>query len=388
MKWIWDTYGEGILDAKKVQPDRTVSWMNRVWEGGVDNIMTDFADKYPDPLTVSMKYSDAHVYSSVAPPFYGEKLKPELDKYPKVKTWMTLRNDGIFVYRWGDPDFVKQFLLHLPIEKTTGFDLGSDGYIWARECASLHPQSPRQLEVKKQWFQFMLWGKMGYDINTTSTYWTDEMDSKFPVVKQVGLTQVLYKAWQTSSMIFPLVTKFHWQDWDFEWAVEGCMNVKGGYRDIDDFISSTTMDSSGLVDVHDYVSDIINHKKPSGTTPDEVSKTLHEFAETCESAVTTLTSKLSPINNQELNETITDIAAMGFVGRYYADKISAAVQLYLYDMTKNSTAKSQAVNLLESAAKSWEGYAASSTSQYRPQLLARTRTLDWNGLLTNVKNDI
>jgi hypothetical protein len=41
--------------------------------------------------------------------------------------------------------------------------MGSDGYVWGREFISKHPKTPRELEIDKHWYNFMLWGRMGYD---------------------------------------------------------------------------------------------------------------------------------------------------------------------------------------------------------------------------------
>jgi hypothetical protein len=34
-KWLWATYGEGVLDAKKVQPDREMKFIHRTGKRGL-----------------------------------------------------------------------------------------------------------------------------------------------------------------------------------------------------------------------------------------------------------------------------------------------------------------------------------------------------------------
>ncbi len=38
-KWLWKAYGLGVVDAKKEQPDRTVRFIHRVWQTGVDEVI-------------------------------------------------------------------------------------------------------------------------------------------------------------------------------------------------------------------------------------------------------------------------------------------------------------------------------------------------------------
>jgi len=39
-----------------------------------------------------------------------------------------------------------------------GYYYGSDGYVWGREFLSTEPQTPRQLDMDKHWYHWMLWG--------------------------------------------------------------------------------------------------------------------------------------------------------------------------------------------------------------------------------------
>ncbi|MBM4020552.1 MAG: carbohydrate-binding family 6 protein, partial [Planctomycetes bacterium] len=163
-KWLWRTYGEGVLDAKKAQPGRKVAFIHRVWQTSAAEIVKEFGSKYPDTFDLGFKYAHARLYSSPSPPFAKplcEEMRPH-----GLRCWWNLRNDDIFVFRWGDPEYVREFLRNLPPrEQTAGYYVGSDGYVWGREFASLQPDEPRQLEIRKHWYAFTLWGRLGYDLS-------------------------------------------------------------------------------------------------------------------------------------------------------------------------------------------------------------------------------
>ncbi|MEP2951372.1 MAG: hypothetical protein ABJO91_15255, partial [Ekhidna sp.] len=127
-KWLWDTYGLGMMDVKKEQPDREITFVHRHWFSSVTDIMSHFSE-YNGPFEFSFKYAKAHIYSS--PNIVFEDFL--LDEMPEgIKSWWNLRNDDLFYLRWGDPKYVKDFIMEFDKEKTAGYLMGSDGYVWSR----------------------------------------------------------------------------------------------------------------------------------------------------------------------------------------------------------------------------------------------------------------
>ena len=149
-QWIWEAYGLGILDAKKEDPERNVEFIHRVWNTNLDKIF-NFWQEYPDSFQASFKYARARLYSTPTPDFAAGHIEA-MKKYG-LKSWWNLRNDDIFVHRWGDPDYVKTFINHLDMENTVGFYMGSDGYVWGREFNSLNPELAGVLELEKHWYR-------------------------------------------------------------------------------------------------------------------------------------------------------------------------------------------------------------------------------------------
>lgn len=380
-KWLWKTYGLGILDAKKQQPNRKVRFIHRVWQTGLGEIMKEFGDKYPDSFELSFKYARAHMYSSPKPPFAKALLK-EMSKYD-VKCWWNLRNDDIFNFRWGDPEYVRAFLSNLSPNQTAGYHMGSDGYVWGREFTSLEPERPRALEISKHWYKFMLWGRLGYDLNLKRGFFENVLASRFPEAK--GLP--LYDTWATASKIIPLVNRFHWRNWDFMWAVEGCIDQRKGFHTVRDFIDVQPMEDSGLMSIPEYVDRRLANESMSGTTPIQVAEQLRECADKSLRQVRLIRRKTKQMS-KELRLTLSDIEAMSHLGNYYASKILGAVQLHTLEKSKDQKYKQRAVQYLLEAQKHWEDYASVASKLYRPQLLARTRVLDWVQILEDVKRDV
>ena len=394
-KWLWKTYGLGIMDAKKQQPGREVRFIHRLWNTGMGKIMGDFAANYPDPFDISFKYARAHMYSSTKPPFCKSLLK-EMEQY-EVKCWWNLRNDDIFNFRWGDPEYVRGFLSNLP-QKTAGYHMGSDGYVWAREFTSLEPETPRALEIEKHWYKFMLWGRLGYDLDLKRESIERILLWRFPEIPIKS--GALYDTWATASKIIPLVNRFHWNNWDFMWAVEGCIDQRKGFHTVRDFITNETMQGSGLMSIPEYVEKRLANEQITAKTPIQVAEELRDYADKSLKQVRLIRRKTTEIS-KELQLTLGDIEAMSHLGNYYASKILGAVHLHsfdfaqdgelvepLFEKSKDQQNKASAIQHLLEAQKHWENYAAVAGKQYKPQLLARTRVLDWMKILDDVKKDV
>ncbi len=122
----------------------------------------DAFKEYPGPFDFSFKYSVAHMYSIPNPPF----IEPLLENLAAGrKTWLTVRNDDIYTFRFGDPDYIREYVQHMPpADKLGGFYMGSDGYTPGREFLDREPAAgPRPLVIDKQWYSYMLMGRLAYD---------------------------------------------------------------------------------------------------------------------------------------------------------------------------------------------------------------------------------
>ena len=197
----------------------------------------------------------------------------------------------------------------------------------------------------------------------------------------------MYDAWATASKIIPLVNRFHWRDWDFMWAVEGCFDQRKGFHTVRDFIETKPMQDSGLMSIPEYVDRHLANEPMTGTTPRQVAEQMQNYADESLKQVELIRSKAG-IMSKELLLTLWDIEAMSHLGSYYALKILGAVELHLFEKSRNQENKTLAIRYLLEAQKHWEKYASVASKHYQPQLLARTRVLDWMKILEEVNKDV
>jgi hypothetical protein len=380
--WLWKTYGLGILDAKKLQPGRHVRLIHRFHQTGQEEVLKAWKD-YPDRFDFSYKYSVAHMYSSPAPPFAKETLAA-LPTH--LRTWLTVRNDDIYSFRWGDPEYARAYIRNLPgPDKLAGYYMGPDGYIWGREFISTEPETPRELVIKKQWYSFMLWGRLSYDPALGDELFRRTLAARFPGVP----AGKLFEASAVASKIIPQATRFFWGDIDLKWFPEACLShpKKNGFYTVKDFIEGQTMPASGILNIREYRRRLRNGQPINGITPPQVAENLQGHARRALALVGELRASGQAIS-KELRFTLGDLEAMAHLGNYYAEKILGATDLALFDRTKEAEKRASAVRHLEAALGHWKKYAAVATAQYKPQLLTRVGYVDLNALTAKVEEDV
>ena len=383
-QWVWETYGMGVMDVKELQPDRKIRFVHRHWLTDWDEIGSRFS-QLPDGFEMALKYAQARLYSSTNPSWAVKQL----DKIPMdMATWWNLRNDDIFIQRWGDPDFVREYILNFPHHSkpcdqapclTAGYIMGSDRYFWGRESMSKNPQSPRQLENEKHWYKFLLWGRLGYDPYTSDDLLIGLIKYHFPTVDASSV----FDSWKAASKIIPTVNSFHWWPWDYMWWVEkgtgNSWSAIDGYHNINHVIVNQTQNVSGYATIEEFV-----NEEGEGRSPLIVADELEANANAALKGI----EKLSDNGNIELKETLGDIRSQAYFGLYWANKIRGGVALQRYRVNKDEANKEEAVAFLEKALEAFKQYAAQLDESYEKVRFSGHDVFDWDEITKEVENDV
>jgi hypothetical protein len=384
--WAFKTYAQGVLDAAKEQPGRKITFIHRQHQTGAKDIARKFKpliDHKDIEFIFSFKYAKAHVFSSTTQPYHHGFVKD----IGELKTIWTLRNDDAYHFRWGAPDFVREFIKNIPYNVSKGYYYGSDQYIWGREFLSIEPESPRQIEIVKHWYHWMIWGRLGYNPNLSNERFIKILQQRYPYISGADL----FTAWQEASMIYPKTTGFHWGSLDFQWYVEACKSHPGyaktetGFHDVNRFITLGPHKGTDNISIPDYVKSFIAGKVSSGTTPTDVSNQIHGHTD----KALQILDGLAHGGSKELRLTLGDIRAMAYLGKYYAHKIRGATELALYRKNDKQRHQQAAIQELTKAAEYWRLYASTALSQYKnPLWTNRVGYCDWRELFKEVLNDI
>lgn len=385
--WLLATYGQGVLDAARAQPQRQFRLIHRQHESRAQDIAATFKPVIAQPnvdFLFSFKYAQAHALSSTTQTFHHGYV----ESLGNLRTLWTIRNDDALMLRWAAPDFVRDFVKNIPYQNSQGFYVGSDMWVWGREYLSQQPRNPRQLEIDKHWLHVLLWGRLGYDPAIDDARIAALVGQRFPGIDGAKLLA----AWQHASMIYPLVTGFHWANFDFQWYIEACRSrpepakTATGFHSVETFINQGVHPGTDNLTIPRYVAGVTSGSMPAGTTPLQVAERIDAHVD----AVLAPGALAPPrAGGREYAETARDITLMATLGRYYAAKIRGATELALFRATRDTQHQQRAVKHLEAAARAWGAYADGVHSAYGPSFWTnRVGRVDWQELTAEVRHDV
>ncbi|MSU27385.1 MAG: carbohydrate-binding family 6 protein [Pedosphaera sp.] len=383
-RWLWDTYGEGVRDALKENPKREFGMIHRFHWTAQSDILDAFKD-YPGTFEFSFKYSVAHMYSIPKPPF----IQPLLENLaPGRKTWLTVRNDDIYTFRFGDPGYAREYIANIPpADKIAGFYMGPDGYVWGRDFLERNPApGPRPLVMEKQWYSFMLWGRLAYDPSLPDSHFERELAARHPKASSPNL----FRALQGASQVMPFITRFFWGDIDLKWFPEACWSHRrskgNGFYTVKHFMEGAAMPGSNVLNIRDWRSRLAARQPMTETTPLEIAAALDGAAAETFAALNALRDAAKA--DAELQKNVNDCEALAWLGRYYAAKIRGACALALFDASSDKFEHAAALRHLGDALAHWKKYAAIRDAHYVPALYNRLGHVDVTALTEKAAADL
>jgi hypothetical protein len=376
-EWAFATYGQGVLDALKELPGRKITLIHRQHQTEAKDITAIFSEVLKNEninFVFSFKYAQAHVYSSVNQVFHEDFVKDI--KSQNLKTLWTLRNDDSFYFRWGAPDFVREFIKNIPLDVSEGYYYGSDQYVWGREFMGKYSTEPRQIEIVKHWYQWMCWGRLGYNPEIDNNLFIAFIQHRFPKVN----AREMFEAWQSASLIYPMVTGFHWGALDFQWYIESGQSrpfeagTPSGFHDVNRFITLGPHKGTGYISIPDYTKAYLTGAKTEGETPLQLAEKIIQNADHALNWADEQTMEIG----KELRITIDDIKTTAWLGKYYGHKIRGAAFLALFRESLDREWFEKVIEELNLSAGYWRHYAANATANYlNPLWTNRVGYVDW-----------
>jgi hypothetical protein len=264
-------------------------------------------------------------------------------------------------------------------------------WVWGREFLATDPKLQRQLEYDKHWLHFALWGRLGYDPTLDNEGIAALVGQRFPGID----ARAFLLLWQDASMIYPLVTGFHWADFDFQWYIEGCRSrpapakTESGFHSVETFINQPVHPGTSNLTIPAFVAGAIAGTIPTGTTPMQVADQIDARADRVLGSLAKFTRQRIHASNAGFRATVGDLQLMSYLGKYYAAKIRGATELALFRETRESAHQGKAVAHLELARQHWLQYTTRAVGQYRnPLWTNRVGIVDWSELSGEVARDI
>ncbi len=337
---------------------------------------------------VEFKYNWSHGHSS--PNLFqvhGGKLSdaywnPVSDKFKVV--W-TLRNEDFFVLRWGQPDFIREFITNNGADYVGGCFVGSEGLIPAKDYISKDgPHRTWNWHFQRQWLWYASWGRLLYDDTTPDTVFQNLLADRFGTDK----AKDLLVGWKNASRVPLLFASYHKGQNDLSLYTESFGNWIGAGKhflfDINNIIDHPVLDTLRFVNIKTYLADG-EKVAPGILSPPQLADSLDRIAQRSLGIAQKWTGKGTPTLDAEL----ADLAAWSYFARYFADKLRAGVALAKYRQNGQKAYQKEAITLLEKCVTHWKNYAAAIEQYNQPSFLFHTaEPFSFAGKLAEVEHDV
>jgi hypothetical protein len=386
MDWIAGTYFAALK-----QVGRRVPFILRYWQAEPEAAVAMLESvHYPGPVYLDIKFNGEHMYSSVEPHVLDPRWVALAHGHYRL-LWH-LRNDDLFILRWGDPDFVRGTVRHMSGEDTAGFVEGSE--VDVPGVDRIHTQAAKahqdwQYTFEKHWFRYMLWGRVGYNAAEPDSTWQGHFRQRFGAAGDD-----VYEAIQQSSKIAPLITSYHWNYMNGDWYPEGSIgswntsfeqpriNYRRAamYHDVRTYIFNNTIGGE-MANIPEFVAG----SKKLG--PLEVADRLEEYGARALQSIARARGHVER-GAKEFACTDADLMAYGNLGVYYAEKLRGAAHLARFLFGAGAQEQKEAVAHLELALKAWRGVVAATENHYVPHEVWLFGQFDWKRYLPDVEADI
>jgi len=398
--WLDRTFFAGIAEAK-----RPVKFIYRAplsattGSGGSTSEENDrqtraqierLTNNITAPVYVEFKHNWSHGHSS--PDLFHVHGGPLSDAYwnpapTRHKVVWTMRNEDMFILRWGQPDFVREF-----IQRQTGKDyvggaiVGSECYIPALDYITKEgPHKTWRWAFERQWLFYAVWGQLLYDPATPDARFEAMFNTRFG--RNTG--KDLLAAWKLASRVPLRFASFYKGTWDGSLYTEGFSswrdNAERRLIDIDTFIKHPVLDTKRYVNILDFVK--TGHVPAGRCSPLELADQLdHDRAAALELlAKLRLAGGVSPTLDCEL----TDIEAWCAYSDYFAAKLRAGVALARARAGQDLKQQRRAVAELEKALQHWRRLAElGGRFNHLPVLSNSREPFSWDSLTAQVERDI
>ena len=373
-EWAWDSFGMGVMQYAQENPKRDIVFIHRQHDGNIDHILKHFAQLNELPnvrVELSCKYSEAHAHSTLTPSRWNRTgMEQGLGKFG-ITSWLTIRNDDFFFLHWAEPQFVRDYISGFPPadKYVTGFYIGADGWVFAKDFTSKHPYYKEQkaLSIQRTWYMQKLWGRISYNPTIADDYFRQHLTARFPEVP----TDKLFEAWSSASGAIRRANEQVTGKWQFDadfwpemWTGDMWQGREGRHFSVDDTKEATPFAGSSLASLRETAEGKIGSKISAWDNIEKVDALSTKALE--------ILATLNPGENVELQLTLKDLTAQAHLGQFNVEKFRAVI----YDIQGE---KEKAKQAMGKAYCAWRRYTDLMYALYIGVDMQRNRSFtDWH----------
>jgi hypothetical protein len=341
------------------------------------NKVRELARSTKHHLYIEPKYNGEQLGSPYQAALGGRQYPPsgsyeDYTNYPRDYSilWQIRAHGTHRVFYWGSPEFARRTVRSCKFGDGVGFSMEPmEAYCPAADYLHNNPQTDHHFYkwmFERDWLWHLTWGRTAYDPEVPDQVWLSEFERRFD--PQAG--PLVFKAVVEGSKIAPFIYSYHNQGLDhqeFAPEFENGDHAFGGTWDLiwqghrllpgdgnnDDFLRIGPIDRTAMADPVTYVDARLRNLVSGKMTPWEAADYLGSAADASDAAIKEA-ARLNPSSPKEFDCIRADIEALGWLARYYRDRIRSVTHLQSYHCTYAHPELTQAHIDLERAVVDWD----------------------------------
>lgn len=326
-------------------------------------------------------------------PYHPTQINPEKSerrhsyadmlRYPqKYKMHWRLWNGGTSrVLLWGDPEYVRRFAETTHLYDGDGYEVNEP--LATKMEAQPHDAKPFELmnppyryyeyEFERYWHFFQMFGRIGYNPETSSDVWKNEFRQRFG--KEAGplIESALHKA----SWILPRIVASCYPYSAFPmtrgWA------EKQRLGDLPSYAKNEGSDILQFANPDEEAKLQIEGGETAKILPSMNSRWFEKISGELDQLIKQAELASKRTTNKELRSTLTDLKILSALALYHSRRIPAAVCYRIFERTGDVSALAEAIDHERNAIESWRQIVAAAGDVYTSDLMMGVRVANLCG---------
>lgn len=293
------------------------------------------------------------------------------------------------IFPWGDTTFIRRTLENSTYAGANGFILQTFSSFMPHADAYSNPvrSDLRYYEwtYERDWYWFLLWGRLAYNPDTPKEYFEQRFQSHFG--RQAGIP--LFNALRFVSQVVPTLAATCFRG-------PGIRDFAPEFEPpcrLEEVLKFQPLDAFSIRSVSEEIDALISGKRDGRYSPlellDEAARAAEDGATLAEEAGQALSAEikerqgspaaLDPNALKEWNAWLVDCKALAALGRYWCDRVSAAIQVGIYQKTGDIPSLIIASEKLGNSGQAWQNLQNATGIHYRPLLeMLRNQQTDFH----------
>jgi len=326
-------------------------------------------------------------------PYHPTQINPEksprrqsygdLLRYPqRYKMYWRLWNGGTSrILLWGDPEYVRRFAESSHLYNGDGYEVNEP--LATKMEAQPHDAQPFNLinapyryyryEFERYWHFFQVFGRIGYNPQTSDTFWDREFENRFGKNAAPLIEKALHKA----SWILPRIVSSVYPYSGFPmtrgWA------EKQHLGNLESYAKNSGSDIQQFANFDEEARILIKGGESAKILPSMTSRWFEESAIEINKLISEAEKEPGNSANKEFKSTITDLKILANLALYHSYRIPAAVSYRIFEWTSDPAAFDDAIAYERKAIEAWWQIVISAGDVYTNDLMMGVRGADLCG---------